>query len=202
MTQPYNGILPGSFPDLITGPSPGELVTANSVGNIAQGAANQDLYLYSLLTGTAYTAFLVYFNGRSRRRARVAVTDGNRTLGVAAGSGVDFAGSTFSLVTLPAAPRTLTLKSTGVVPEEGETLEAFWYSTSIGPGVAAFTFQREGGGGPIATFQAAADGIVTDHFCWAEFEFVSGAWVLGRNNGYALDTGGDPFGVVPGSHAA
>lgn len=46
MSIVYTGVNGGSFVNTITGPSPGDLVTAGSVGIIAQGAANLSKRLY------------------------------------------------------------------------------------------------------------------------------------------------------------
>lgn len=134
------------------------------------------------------------------RSARVPVADSTtKTLGVAAGSGVDFAGKRF-VVAAPSTPRTRTLKSTTVVPSEGETIEVIWLQTVGFGGGIQFTFQREDAT-VVATFRGATAAEVTVMYCWAEFEFVSGVWRLGATNGMAVDSANALFGVVPGAGA-
>jgi hypothetical protein len=59
MTTAYTGVNGGSFPNTITGPAAGELVTGASVGLVAQSAANQDKHLFdikgNLAGGNAWT---------------------------------------------------------------------------------------------------------------------------------------------------
>lgn len=132
------------------------------------------------------------------RGARVAVPDasGIKTLGVAAGAGVDYAGKRFVLAAVPSANRTFKLKSAGVVPFEGETMEALWYSGTPPTGTP-YTFEREDGT-VVASFVSTADTLFPLMHMVAEFEFVGGAWRLGMNTGRALDTAPLVFGVVPG----
>jgi hypothetical protein len=135
------------------------------------------------------------------RSARVAVADsaGTKTLAVATGGGVDYAGKRFSLAA-PAAPRTRILKSTTVVPSEGETIEVLYRDSSPGGGTQ-FTITREDAS-VICLFVVETVGHPQGVNLWAEFEFVGGAWRLGASTGSQYSTTDSTnVGVVPGASA-
>jgi hypothetical protein len=123
------------------------------------------------------------------RRPRVTLSDGNHTVGVTQGD-------RFKLPTVPAAPRTITLKSTSpAVPSEGESLE--FLVPNVTASALVYTFQREDAT-VVATFVGSAVTLVQPMY--AEFEFVGGVWRLGAHSGSAYDGSGD-YGVLPGAGA-
>jgi hypothetical protein len=129
-------------------------------------------------------------NRRVIRRARVTATDADQSVNVGQGD-------RFELPAINAAPRIITLTSTGTVPNEGECLEFIWSPAGAGGGGTQYTFQREDTT-VVATFvgSTAAD---TGTVC-AEFEFTGGVWRLGYSSGTPYD-GVDSYGVVPGTGA-
>lgn len=131
------------------------------------------------------------------RSARIPVTAANCTLGVAAGAGVAFAGKRFAMATNLAAaslPIVVLLKSTGVVPSEGETMECIAPAlVGAAPGIA-YSFRLEDGTTLVAEWVISSTTAVFPYF--TEFEFVSGVWRLGASSGSAWD-GADDYGVIP-----
>ena len=203
MTTNYTGTNGGSLPNSITGPEAGENVTGASVGLVAQGAANQDKFLFDAMTRVAYTDDVRGFNGRTTRPGavgHVAVADGDRTIGVRTGTGVDYAGKRFRLTGNPGAPRVITIDDSHTSPKDGETVEVFWFSTLF-PNSEAFRFERESGT-EIAHIWSSGAAKVTAMNCWIEFEYVAGTgWMLGRNSGSFVDTTPELCGVIPGAGA-
>lgn len=133
------------------------------------------------------------YGRKAKYRARTALSDANHTISVDDGD-------LFDLVAGPAAPRTITLKSTTIVPITGETLTFFWFPkrTAIGAGTQ-YTFQREDAT-VVAKFNGAATfdtGVV-----FAEFEFNAGVWRLGKCTPTMYDVAGTQYyGVVGGAGA-
>jgi hypothetical protein len=116
-------------------------------------------------------------------------------------------GDRFTVPALNAAPRTITLTSTGVVPETGETLTFFWNPGTAGGGGTQYTFIRADLT-VIATFVGAQ--VADTGAMFAEFEFTTGiGWRLGKHSGtpneYVPPVPGpeswDSYGVVPGAGA-
>jgi len=175
------------------------LLTANAGITVASG---QDLTLNGVsVQGTVGFSTLgqVWLAGRKRfYRARVTLSDASQDVTVAQGD-------RFVCPAANAAPRTITLKSTGTVPDAGETLTFFWNPGTGGGGGTQYTFQREGGT-VVATFvgaQVAKTGAV-----FAEFEYTSGGWRLGAHSGtpneytnIAMVEAWTSYGVVPGAGA-
>jgi hypothetical protein len=146
----------------------------------------------------------VWLAGRKQLwRGRLGLADASQTVGVDNGD-------RFTLSATNAAPRTITLQSTTIVPEIGETLAFFWNPGTAGGSGTQYTFIREGGT-VVATFvgaQVADTGAV-----YAEFEYMrisTGpdvyAWKLGTHSGtpneYVPPVPGpeswNSYGVVPG----
>lgn len=173
------------------------LVTFNAGATVASG---QDLTLDGVsVQGTVGFSTLgqVWLAGRKRLyRTRVPLSDASQDVTVAQGD-------RFTCPAANAAPRTITLKSTGTVPDAGETLTFFWNPGTGGGGGTQYTFQREGGT-VVATFvgaQVADTGAV-----FAEFEYTSGGWKLGQHSGTPNEYTSGPdtwtsYGVVPGAGA-
>lgn len=195
MTTSYTGVNGGTFPNTITGPAAGEFVTAASVGLVAQGAADELKYIYDAITRIAYTDAVRGFNGRvTRGVARVTVADGNKTLGVKAGAGIDYAGRRFELDKAPAAVRTITIDKNTAVPVANEVIECFI------PGAVAtgqqYIFKRNDGTS-ICEFWGLDEG---DAGMWAEFVYDGSVWCLGRNSGAVVSAtfaGVNSVGVIP-----
>lgn len=132
-------------------------------------------------------------------RARVALSDASQDVDVSQGD-------RFTLNASPAAPRTITLKSTGVVPQVGEALAFFWNPGATGVTGTKYTFQREDTT-VVATFVGA--GVANTGAVFAEFEYTSGGWRLGPHSGtpneYVPPAPGpeswDQYGVIPGAGA-
>lgn len=178
MTTAYTGVNGGTFPNTITGPAAGEFVTAASVGLVAQGAADELKYLYDAITRVAYTDAIRGFNGRfSRGVARVVMADGDKTIGVAAGAGIDYSGRRFELYAAPGAVRDITIDRVTAVPVPTEVIECFI------PGPVAsgqqYIFKRNDGT-VICEFWGNDEG---DGGIWAEFIYEGSVWRLGRNSG-------------------
>ncbi|HMY18081.1 MAG TPA: hypothetical protein PKA58_17275 [Polyangium sp.] len=173
------------------------LLTANAGITVASG---QDLTLNGVsVQGTVGFSTLgqVWLAGRKRfYRARVTLSDASQDVTVDQGD-------RFVCPAANAAPRTITLKSTGTVPDAGETLTFFWNPGTGGGTGTQYTFQREGGT-VVATFvgaQVADTGAV-----FAEFEYTSGGWKLGQHSGTPNEYTSGPdtwtsYGVIPGAGA-
>lgn len=163
------------------------LLTANAGITVASG---QDLALNGTnVTGNVgfSTLGVVQLAGRKRiPRTRVSVSDANNTINVDQGD-------RFTLVVGPAAPRTITLQSTGVVPSQGETLTFFWQpGTAVVGGGTQYTFKNEGGT-TLLTFDGST--VIDTGLVWAEFEFVAGAWAIGISSS-TLHDGAGYYGAV------
>lgn len=130
------------------------------------------------------------------RSARVGVADDNKTIGVAAGSGIDYSGKRFLLAAVPGSPRTITLAHANATPEAEETMEVLWRSGTVGAGTQ-YTFQREDAT-VVATFVGPTDATYIN--VWAEFEYSGGVWKLGASSGSSYDDTAD-YGVIPGAGA-
>lgn len=143
------------------------------------------------LSGTTTTiSGTTILTGRRRlRRPRIIATDVDQAVNVGQGDLVE-------LPALNAAPRAITLTSTGVVPAEGECLEFIWNPGTAGGGGTQYTFAREDAT-VVATFVGATAGD-TGTVC-SEFEFTGGVWRLGHSSGTSYD--GASYGVVPGAGA-
>ena len=195
MTTAYTGVNGGTFPNTITGPAAGEFVTAASVGLVAQGAADELKYLYDAITRIAYTDTIRGFNGRfSRGVARVVVADGNKTLGVVAGAGIDYSGRRFELDATPGAVRTITIDKVTAVPTATEVIECF--IPGAVPTGQQYIFKRNDGTS-ICEFWGNDE---SDGGMWAEFVYEGSVWRLGRNSGcYSSPdyTGTHGIGVLP-----
>jgi hypothetical protein len=196
--------------DTMTGPlvlNAGGTVTSGQTLNLG-GVTLSGAVIFDggnvIFAGSPYIA-VMSFGRKTLNRARVTLSDGNHTVSVDAGD-------RFSLPPNEAAPRTITLDDTVVVPVRGETITFFWNPGSATPG-NRYTFRRADAT-VIATFvggQIAYTGAV-----FAEFEYVlisSGpdvrAWRLGANSGTPNEYTGpvpgpeswDRYGVVPGAGA-
>ena len=173
------------------------LVTFNAGATVASG---QDLTLDGVsVQGTVGFSTLgqIWLAGRKRfYRTRVTLSDASQDVNVQQGD-------RFVCPAANAAPRTITLKSTGTVPDAGETLTFFWNPGTGGGGGTQYTFQREDAT-VVATFvgaQVADTGAV-----FAEFEYTSGGWKLGQHSGTPNEYTSGPdtwtsYGVVPGAGA-
>lgn len=136
---------------------------------------------------------LALFQGRKRLwRARANIADGNKTIGVHSGTGVDYDGDRFNLPGTTAAKRTITLKSTGTgtTPGVGEMLTLFCQPVGLTiSGGVAFEFQREDASVAARVYwdtlnvptQTGADNF------WLTFEYTGGAWTLAENSGSTSD---------------
>lgn len=142
---------------------------------------------------------VAYISGRRRLAARVTLSDADHTVAYAAGSGVTDVGTRFQLPD-SGALRTITLKSTTVVPGANEIYE-FLFPGTVGGGTGTrWTFVREDAS-TIASFVVNGTGQGgTRNFMWAEFEYASSAWHLAGNSGMWVDVAGNAdYGVVPGA---
>ena len=163
------------------------LLTANAGITVPSG---QDLTLNGAnVTGVVGFSSLgrAWFAGRKQLwRTRQALADSNHTVNVAQGD-------RFTLPVGPAAPRVITLQSTGTVPENGETLTFFWQpgTTAVGAGTQ-YTFRNEAAT-TLLTFDGSA--VIDTGLVWAEFEFVAGAWALGLSSS-TLHDGTDYYGAI------
>lgn len=203
MTTNYTGSNGGSLPNNITGPTAGEYVTAASVGLVAQGAANQDKFLYDIITRVAYADAVRGFNGRiTAGEARTVVGDPGvlKTIGLP-GSGVDFEGTRFDLSGTPATNRVVKVDSTGLVPVDREIIQVF--ISAMGSGLT-YEFRRLSGTSICSVYGFDQN----DVGAWLELEYVTGTgWRLGRNSGAAYSPDGAAAGtprssgVVPGAGA-
>lgn len=120
-------------------------------------------------------------------RPRVVLTDADHTIDVTQGD-------RFVVPSTPAAPRTITLKSTTpAVPFDNETMTVMVVDLLNGSG-ASYSFIREDAT-LVATFVTTSAGP-TSLPLWAEFEFVAGVWRLGLSSGSAYD-GVTDYGVIP-----
>jgi hypothetical protein len=132
----------------------------------------------------------VWLAGRKRLwRARVTLSDASQTVDVGDGDRFDLPSGAGE----PAAPRTITLDHTGVVPGTGETITLFWYpkSNAVGGGTQ-YTIRRSSGV-TIATFVGST--AMDTGLVWAEFEYTSAGWRLGKCSGTLFD-GTDYYGVI------
>ena len=150
------------------------LLTANAGITVASG---QDLTLDgAAVKGVVGFSSLgrIWLAGRKQLwRTRQALADSNHTVNVDQGD-------RFTLPVGPAAPRVITLQSTGVVPTAGETLTFFWQpgTTAVGAGTQ-YTFRNEAAA-TLLTFDGSA--VIDTGLVWVEFEFVAGAWALGLSS--------------------
>jgi hypothetical protein len=173
------------------------LVTFNAGATVASG---QDLTLDNVSV-QGYVGFstlgTVWLAGRKRLiRPRITLADVSQDVNVSQGD-------RFECSALNAAPRTITLKSTGVVPDVGETLTFIWNPGGAGGGGVQYTFQREGGV-IVATFAGAF--VADTGAVFAEFEYTAGGWRLGKHSGTPNEYTSGPdtwtsYGVVPGPGA-
>jgi hypothetical protein len=180
------------------------LLTANAGITVASG---QDLTLNGVsVQGVVGFSTLgrVWLAGRKQLwRSRVTLSDAAHTVDVEDGD-------RFSLPPLNAAPRIITLDSTTIVPEDGETLTFFWNPSGTIVTGTQYTIRRDAAAGStvIATF-VGAETVITGAV-YAEFEFVDGTgWKLGTHSGtpseyFPVVPGPEsltPYGVVPGAGA-
>lgn len=149
------------------------------------------------ISATTTVSGTISLSGRRQlRRARVVLSDADQSVDVADGD-------RFVLPANNASPRTIELTSTSIVPFEGECLEFLWTPGGAGGSGTQYTFEREDST-VVATFVGST---TTDTGAvYAEFEFTSGVWRLGKSSGTINEytPGPDtwtPYGVVPGAGA-
>ncbi len=141
-------------------------------------------------TCTVSSAGTLIVLGRTRRRARVVLSDANQTIDTGQGD-------CFELPGAPAATRTIKLRtSTAPIPAANELIELIVPSSGLAT-ATLYSIQREDTT-VICTFLGA---LLTAASITARFEFDGGVWRLGMNSGRALDASSNHYGVLPGAGA-
>ncbi len=188
----------------VTGQSGSSLTMENGSTLTAQAGSTTTLAGTNTLSGTTTISGTTTLSGattgisgtvsltgrRILRRARVTVTDASQSINVSQGD-------RFEVPANNAAPRVITLTSTGTVPSAGECLEFIWNPAGAGGAGTQYTFQREDAT-VVATFDGSA--VADTGTVCAEFEFAGGVWRLGYSSGTPYD-GVASYGVIPGAGA-
>jgi hypothetical protein len=175
--------------------------TSTGLQTFAAGAtvsSGQDLTLDGAsVQGTVGFSSLgeVLFYGRKAWfRNRVALSDADHSVNVSTGDRFNLP----SAGGLPTAPRNITAEHTTIVPDYGETMTFFWFPGIAAVGVGAqYRIKREDAS-TIATFAGAQ--TVDTGLVWAEIEYTSTGWQLGKNSGTLYDYDlADYYGVIKGT---
>jgi hypothetical protein len=175
--------------------------TAQSICNDLATIKSGDCTISGAKTfsGSLISSGTLYTSARRRKRARVSLTDADHTVAHTAGSGVTDVGTRFVLANAATVTRTVTLKSTTVVPDANEIYEFIFPASTAGISWTSWTFEREDATtiASFVPFNIPAGGRMV---LWAEFEFTGGVWRLAGNSGMWTDIAGPTdYGVVPGA---
>lgn len=144
------------------------------------------------VAGAFFTSGTVSLSGRKTiTGVRSTLTDADQTINV------NLTGSA-QLTAVPAAPRTITISHTSPVPVIGETITLFWFpkDAALSAGVQ-YTIQRAD---TTVIAQLSASASLHTGLVFAEFEYQSGGWRLGKNSGTPHD-GTGYYGVIGGAGA-
>ncbi len=124
-------------------------------------------------------------------RPRVGMVDANATLDVNQGDRFEFPVSITPT-------RTITIDKVSVVPEQGETITVFWFLKGASSFNSTYLSFQRNDATVICTFVGSA--VCDVDLLWAEFEYVSGVWRLGKCAGTMYD-GTANYGVIAGAGA-
>jgi hypothetical protein len=183
-------------------------LVADGTGIELHGTFSGDSGSYTTLTGSwvgdssfsAQLGGVVALTGRKvLYRTRVAIADADKTVAVASGAGIDYAGDRF---TLPgngagtAVKRTITVKNTSpAVPFEGERITFICNNATntVNASGVAYEFVRTDASTIAVVYWQFSD-VDAAHGVggfWLTLEYISGVWQLAENSGIlAQDAGG------------